>query len=623
MKRSGTKRKEACQQDASVSLRTEDCRPKEIDGGWRRWATWAGISLLFVGACAWGVLEVHYSGDTWIGLAAGRQILTEPQFPLTDTFSYTSGGQVWYNQNWLSHVFFWLLWDKLGSTALVVGTWAVSIGTFSLVLLATWFRGRSWHAAFLGATAVALGSRDWLSIRPATIQFCLLAAAWLAFSALISQGQRRRWWPMAALLLIYSIWPHAHGSFLFGFGLLGLFVGIAAVVGFLAKRYPVKTSIAFPQGAVLIGLGIVAVALGVLLSPYGVENLTHPFKVVESKVFRGVGEWVPPFHAGKFPPVFRFWIVLAVAVIGLLGLLLLRLLTTGTTERRLRRDRSAARKARRSLRDASSSGVNRFDLNVLLFDLAAVGIGLGMVMFARRFAPVFYILATPTVVAWMVKLAQSLTPRWEGIGRWALLIGPWAGAVATVGLTTYMARAELVEQVPPSGKYDLLDRVTSNYQTPGLFLEFLRRNGLTPNLMTDWKLAGSVMFCVPGAKVYIDGRAQQVYSEEQYLTYMWLINVPPSQAQTASEILERTGTDVLLLPFWSSVQPLRRAMTQHPQWQVIVEPPEAVMWARRGSQFLDELVHREQAGDLWWPEGLNADKWRSRVRAAAAPPYRR
>jgi hypothetical protein len=262
-------------------------------------------------------------------------------------------------------------------------------------------------------------------------------------------------------------------------------------------------------------------------------------------------------------------------------------------------------------------------LDVPLFDLAAVGIGLYMAMFARRFAPVFYILATPTVVAWMVKLAGSLTPRWRGIGRWAMMIGPLLGASATIWFTAHRARAELVEQVPQDGEYDLLDRVTCDYQTPGLSLEFLRRNGLTPYLMTDWMLAGSVMFSVPGAKVFIDGRAQQVYSEEQYRAYKWLIAVSPSQAQAASELLERTGTDVVLLPLWSAVQPLRNAMTSQPRWEVIVERPKAVMWARRGSQFLDELVRRERAGDLWWPEGLDAHRWRRRVQTSAPPPYRR
>ena len=33
-----------------------------------------GLALLFLTASVYGALEVHYSGDTWIALAAGRQV---------------------------------------------------------------------------------------------------------------------------------------------------------------------------------------------------------------------------------------------------------------------------------------------------------------------------------------------------------------------------------------------------------------------------------------------------------------------------------------------------------------------------------------------------------------------
>jgi hypothetical protein len=155
--------------------------------------TKAGTALFFLAACVYGVLEVHYSTDTWIGLAAGRQILSSPAFPKTDTFSYTFHGQTWFNQNWLSHVFFWLLYDRIGPSAVVIGTWTVGVGLFACVLLATKLRSGSWTAAMLAAAIVAVATRDWLRVRPATIQFFLLALLWLSVSALLSQGARRRW----------------------------------------------------------------------------------------------------------------------------------------------------------------------------------------------------------------------------------------------------------------------------------------------------------------------------------------------------------------------------------------------------------------------------------------------
>jgi hypothetical protein len=595
-----------------------------------RWAN-AGVGFLFVAACAFGVLEVHYSTDTWIGLAAGRQILTEPTFPKADTFSYPFHGQTWFNQNWLSHVFFWILYDKLGPNAVVIGTWMVSAGIFTLVLLATWFRCGSWLAAFLAASIVAIASRDWLSIRPATIQFLLLAAAWLGFAALAGQGTRCRWWPMALLLATYGVWPHAHGSFLLGFGLLGLFLGCVVIARLAGLRWRVGPGLGDGQVLALAGVGLLTAVLGALLSPYGFENFTHPLKVVESDVFRTVGEWVPPYRSARFPGVLRFWIALAIAAATLLTFLGLRAWHGW-------RARPAPRKARpaaptRPVVYAASSLVGQPEgwplhaadrpvgddspaaragsprLNAVLFDIAAVGIGLYMAMFARRFAPLFYILATPALVTWIMALARPLPARLRRLGRKTVIMGAWVGAAVSIVVTARLAYRELVRDVMPGGPYSLLDRVTHNDHTPLAAIEFLSRNGLTPNVMTEWKVAASIMFYVPGARVFIDGRAQQVYTEQHYMTYMGLLNLRESQGAVATHVLDQHGTDLVLLPKWEVVRRLLDALQGQPEWRLVLEEPAAAIWVREESALLDELIARERAGTLWWPDTPETE-WR-------------
>ncbi len=652
----------------------------------------AGVVLLYMACCAFGVLEVHYSTDTWIGLSAGRQIMTEPTFPKADTFSYTSYGQTWFNQNWLSHVFFWELYNKLGSDAEVIGTWLVSAGTFTLVLLATWFRCRSWLAAFVAASIVAIACRDWLSIRPATIQFFLVAAAWLSLCALMAQGERRRWWPMALLVATYTVWPHAHGSFLFGFGLLGLFIGCAALaillrgvlpvrrrgwwVGgarlsalllavtvlaivlrysladlwyrllppwfsaispgqqiacvlaecvalllLLALMSPARPAISLAQGAVLVAIGLLTAALGVLLSPYGLENYIHPFKVVESDVFRTVGEWVPPYRSARFPGALRFWLALAVATATALGFLIARLIHAA-------RPAKAPGKAWPSAADGTlwyaSSSAGEADqpdkgspraalplpgFNSILFDVAAVAIGLYMAMFARRFAPVFYILATPALVTWIMRLAEPLSPGIKRHGRLVVILGAWVAAPVAGVVTFRLAYSELVTEAVGDGQFDLLDRVTHNDRTPLAAIDFLRRNNLTPNVMTEWKVAAAIMFYVPGARVFIDGRAQQVYTEEQYKTYMGLLNVSSTQGPLATRVLDQQQTDLLLLPKWEVTRQLIDVIETQPQWVLVMEEPAAAIWVREGSKLLADILGRERAGTLWWPNTPDT-QWR-------------
>ena len=199
-----------------------------------------GPILLFLAATAYGLLEVHGANDTWIGLAAGRQLLTANTFPTTDTFSYTAYGQPWYNQNWLTHLCQYWLYSHVSPNAVVYGNWALCAGIFCLVLLAAHWRSGTWAGALLAASVVALGCRDFLNPRAATSGFLCLAALWALLCALEGQGEKRRWWPIFLLLPVLLVWGNAHGSFIFGYGVLALYVGhwlVARTIGARRGRF--------------------------------------------------------------------------------------------------------------------------------------------------------------------------------------------------------------------------------------------------------------------------------------------------------------------------------------------------------------------------------------------------
>ena len=225
-----------------------------------------GPIALFLFATAYGVLEVHSSTDTWIGLAAGRQILNSDEFPTTDTFSFTFNGKPWYNQNWLTHVFQYWLYSKIAPNAVVYGTWTLAALVFFFTLLAAYWRSGTWIGATLAAAVVALGCRDFLSARPATTGFFCIAALWALICAVEGQRGKTRWWPIALLLPLMLVWGNAHGSFVFGYGVLALWVGH----WFVVRTINVRNSWIFSLAAVLI----VMVAGGVLYSAIPEEVLT-------------------------------------------------------------------------------------------------------------------------------------------------------------------------------------------------------------------------------------------------------------------------------------------------------------------------------------------------------------
>jgi hypothetical protein len=562
-----------------------------------------GPALLLAAACAFGVLEVHSSTDTWIALAAGREILTQPNFPETDRFSYTFYGVTWLNQNWVSHVLLWALYDWLGRSAVVIGTWAMGAGLFALVMLAVRMRSRSWLGACWGASAVAIACRDWLSARPATIQFFCLAALGLCLSALLSQGNRRRWWPIVLLLPLLGFWTHAHGSFVFGYGLVCLFLACGAAAWILGRPAAASPS----QALVIIGVLAATLTAGMVLSPYGIQNYTHQFKVATSDVFRQVNEWIPPYRAPKFRGAWRFWAAVTVTTACPLLVWLLHALDPWI----VRGQRSSHAGA---WKPASGPG-----LCAAFFDAASVPIGLGMALFARRFAPIFYILAAPPVVGWTVHWGRSLSARLQTRLASTLMFGAWPAAIMMAVLTCTLARRDLIASYAPGEGYDLLDRVTQFDRIPGEALEFLRRNRLTPNLFTEWEVAGPVMFYVPGARVFIDGRAQQLFTEQHYLKYVWLMTFPDQEEPLVSALLDQCGTEAVLLRRSTPSEHLGSAVSRLPQWIPVFLSPKAVILARQGSSLMGELARRERIGDLWWPDLPETEITRGLLLVATQP----
>lgn len=556
---------------------------------------YVGPVLLFVAAVAYGVLEVHPANDTWIGLAAGRQILNSDKFPLTDTFSYTVGGEVWYNQNWLTHVFQYWLYDQISPDAVIYATWTLAGGVFALVLLAAYWRSGTWLGSLLAASVVGLGCRDFLSARPATTGFFCLAGLWALLCALEGQREKRRWWPVVLLLPLLLVWGNAHGSFVFGYGVLGLYVVYWACL----RRFRPRLMISGRQVAAIVGVVVVALILTIAFGPFGIHNFTHGEKVAGSAVWRDVAEWQPPYVSGHaFPHVWRFWTILVVLAGVLLICGLLRLI--------------APRSSRTDPPTASA--------HVTLFDIAMVVIGLLMTLWARRFAPIFLIFASPVVLIWVVLLLRPLKTSWQRNLRLGVMTCAWLFAIAVGVVTGSKVNADLVEPYADHPDFNLLERVTCYDITPNNALVFINRNELHINLLVEWSQAGVVMLHAPSAKVYMDGRAQQVYDETHYLKYHALFVASDTPHRHIFRILDESGTDAVLLRRWERGENLWAALEQSPYWVPVLLDPDYRLLLLKGSHGLEHLGEMLRHGKAWWPDSSGGLAARGFVWQAITPP---
>ena len=554
-----------------------------------------GPALLLVASTAYGILEVHGATDTWIGLAAGRQILTADKFPIADTFSYTFNGAVWYNQNWLTHVFQYWLYSRISPNALVYGTWALSSSIFVLTLLAAYWRSGTWLGAMLAASVVALGCRDFLPARPATTGFVCLAGLWALLCALEGQRDKRRRWPIVLLLPLLLVWGNAHGSFVFGYGVLGLYVGHWVCVR-VARR---RTAASDRQMLAIAVVVAAALILTIVFGPFGIHNFTHGQKVAGSQVFRQVHEWYPPYVSGwAFPPVWRFWTILGTSLGVLLICWLLPLFARGTP------------------RPDSPSG----RLHTGLFDAAVVVIGLAMTLWARRFAPIYFIFGAPVFLTWIVLLLRPMGATLRRYLRLSVMTGAGLFALAVAAEAATKAYEELVRSYQNRPEFNLLERLTCYDLTPHDAIMFLKENELNVNLLAEWSQAGLVMLHAPNAKVFMDGRVQQVYSEAHYQQYHLLLVAPDTPAHVMLSILDRHNTDAALLRHWERTENLLSALEQSPDWVPALLGADYSLYLRRNGGGLAQLGGLLRRGEEWRPDSPWAVASRGFVWRAMTPP---
>ncbi|RMF82668.1 MAG: hypothetical protein D6744_05820, partial [Planctomycetota bacterium] len=300
---------------------------------WLRIAEWIGPLLLFLAATVYGVIEVHSSTDTYIGLAGGRAIVEalsagEP-FPVKDTFSYPFYGEPWLNQNWLTHVWQYWLYSTFGPDAVIWGTWAMSASIFLMTLLACWIRSDHLLGSLIAASFVAVGCHNFISARPATTGFFAISALALLIAALEGQREKRRWWPIAAAAVLLIVWGCAHGSFVFGYVVFGVYIAYWGILAIWRRFLPQTGPAAFFLDAVVAVVTLIAtwwIAFGTIKGRF----LITPDMKARAVMFVTLGAIVSTvFLVWHFvrdrrrPPAISGW-----QALGLLGALILAFTVT-------------------------------------------------------------------------------------------------------------------------------------------------------------------------------------------------------------------------------------------------------------------------------------------------------
>lgn len=264
---------------------------------------------------------------------------------------------------------------------------------------------------------------------------------------------------------LFLLWVNLHGGFFFGLMALAILL------------FPWRDlSTASLRAAVLAGAPC---ALVVLLNPYGFDAFLYPLKYAfqDSSPYRQLAEWLPPFRPGgiRSPLFFTFmWMPLLALAYALPAI--------------------------------------RRQTGVPWEGLALTALTLAMALTSRRFIPLF-----------AISLAVLMAPL-TGIFLKRLERGAAGVALAVLALAFAALRmAPLPLAAAPAFHY-----LTSVYTYPAEMVNFMQRNELRGKVFAYYNWGGYLHLRTDGdLKVFIDGRADTLYSAQHYVDYVHVLHSRP------------------------------------------------------------------------------------------------
>ena len=233
--------------------------------------------------------------DIWFHLRNAQELLSRHSFLRADFYTFTTAGAPLLNHEWLSELPYYFAFQAAGLRGLLavylVLLWLIFAGVYYLALR----RGaNAGDAALVTMAGVALGC---YSFGPRMLHF-----GWLCLIVLLLLLERFQQTGKGLWVLppLFGLWINLHGSWVFGFVVMGAYIVSGLVEGqwnnVVAERWT-------PVQLRKLLLAFAASAVALLANPYGYKLVWYPFDVYASydqrAILDSVIEWQSVnFHTG-------------------------------------------------------------------------------------------------------------------------------------------------------------------------------------------------------------------------------------------------------------------------------------------------------------------------------------
>ena len=451
-------------------------------------------------------------GGTGWHIRTGQRILATRSVPRSDPFSLSTTGRPWFAWEWLYEAGLGAAYNLAGLNGAVSVTGVLLAATFAWLFRIMRARGADLATALV-FLLLALGtSAIHLYVRPHVVSWLFTLAWWKLLEDAREQDEPKHliWLPASMVL-----WVNVHGGFLFGLGLLGIYL-LEAVCRIWSRHDRLTRD--WLRAMALVS---VASVLGTFVNPYGYRLHVHIYKyLTDSFLMKHIQEFQPPNFRGFSELFFAFMLVLTAAGVALVP-------------------------KKPSLRE----------ILVLLF---AGWSG----FYASRNLPVSSILVAVVAAPYLSQAWQDYFQRRAGtrggmrfIDRLgaldaALRSGLWPAIAVALVLVATLRGGTI-------GGAHLMDAQFDSSRFPVAAMNFMEARGIKEPVFSPDQWGGYLIYR-NYLGVLVDDR-HDLYGDEFFKQYLKIVGVEPGW-QLA---LNRTGAEYVLMPAGS---PLSAALRSEPEW---------------------------------------------------------
>ena len=406
----------------------------------------------------WRLTATMADPDLWGYLSFGRLFWNRAGFPYHDIFSYTPVKTLWVYHEWLTGVLFYPIYDSLGASGLQGLKYIVGLGTAALIFRTARIRGALTPASVIGLLLITPFFSFAYSPVRAQIFTNLLFVVTLYILEFSKQLKRTRClWGLPPLFLL---WANLHGGFVAGLGVIGLF----------AVGESIRGQRALPYWSVLAPTVLIT-----LINPYGLQYWIY-LKDALLMARPDIDEWHSLFFAlqnGESSANILMFIILVI-------LALLMLLTSR----------------------------NRLFSDILLFMTTAL-----LAFQHVRHQSMFFLVmgcCGPVYLteAWnLIRQTATKTVRRQKTIRAIMLI-------FFASLFIYSCSGFFVAQPFNLTLHNASAKEMADYNYPVGAVEFIRKNSLNGNILTEFSWGEYIIWNLPESRVAMDGRYETLYTDQ-------------------------------------------------------------------------------------------------------------